>query len=154
MYLSNQLHFRLLYTAIRVENLLFGFLSESLVFCKRKSKKAIFSWIRANRFCKEQWERITHGRSFVLSDRSDSLTVAILSKRARTNEQKSKFPTLTVIPSPWFLSWRGNRRNSELVPVIGKNRWTNTNHGGDLTQEHKKSPIISRCYRKRPYILT
>ena len=53
---------------IRVGNSLFGFSSESLVFCERKSKIAIRSWKRVN--CSRS--------SFVKSDGIELLTVALL----------------------------------------------------------------------------
>ena len=71
----------------RVGNSLFGFSSESPVFCERNRERAIRSGLL---FCKEQQERFAHGpffnerqerfsqgRSFVKSDESKSLTVTL-----------------------------------------------------------------------------
>ena len=58
----------------RAGNWLIGFLSELIVF-------GIIFWANRSRslICHEQPERFAHGRSFVLSDLSDSLTVSHLS---------------------------------------------------------------------------
>ena len=65
---------------------LFGFSSESLVFCEQKSD----SLTKKERFALLSWapERICHGHSFVLRDLNNLLTVALF------KERKSNFPTL------------------------------------------------------------
>ena len=75
---SSNLHFtHCVWT--RVGNSLIGFLSDSLIFCEQKSDSLMKkSESPLSLFCHEQPERIPHGRSFVKSDRSESLTVALL----------------------------------------------------------------------------
>ena len=99
----------------RAGNSLFGFLSESLVFCKGKSEKAIRSWKRANHFC----------CSFVKSDGSDSL----LGIKRRSNEKLSKtWWKIHIFSSEWLVFWEQqeqfahgrsflNRNGSELLTV-------------------------------------
>ena len=86
------------------------FLSESLVFCERKSKWAIRSEkmsdllicsfkmgnLSESLFWHERPERFAHSPSLILSNLSESLTVAHLIWAIWANERKSKFPTLNI----------------------------------------------------------
>ena len=69
----------LMWVCNRVGNLLIGFSSNSLVFCEQKSNSLFKKReLLLSLFCKERRERIAHGCSFVMSDLSKSLTVALL----------------------------------------------------------------------------
>ena len=68
-----------LYVKCRVGNPLFGFLSESLVICQQKREIVLHSLKRANRSC----------NSFLKSDGSDLLTVALFSKAIRRIRSQS-----------------------------------------------------------------
>ena len=69
----------------RVGNSLIGFLNDLLVFCDRKSNSlAKKRKLLLSLFCHERPQQIAHGRSFVMSDLSESLTVSLFKK---TNER-------------------------------------------------------------------
>ena len=71
---------------VRVGNLLIGFSSDSLVFCEQKSNSLVKkSESLLSLFCHKRWEQIVHSFSFVKSDGSYSLTVALLSRAMRVN---------------------------------------------------------------------
>ena len=73
---------------LKVGTSLNGFLSESLIFCEQKSERDRFAREKEQNapvaFCLERQEQTTHGHSFVMSDGSESLTVALLRKRGKT----------------------------------------------------------------------
>ena len=77
----------------RVGNLPIRFSSDPFICCEQKSKKAIRSWKRVHR---------CH-RSFVKSDGSKSLTVAILFRATWAINSRSLFKI-----SNWGKSWVGN----------------------------------------------
>ena len=94
------------------------FLSESLIRSFSGKKRAICSenWWAIPSPGKERQERFTHDRSFVKSDKSESLTFVFLNeqfwaKELSANERKSKFPTLLVT---WCHEW---------LCVPSKRRW-------------------------------
>ena len=67
----------------RVGNSLFGFLRELLIFCEQKRESAFcsfFEQIAKSLFCKGWLEQIADCHSFLMSDRSDSLMVALFKK--------------------------------------------------------------------------
>ena len=75
----------------RVGNSLISFSSDSLVFCERKSdslmkKRASLPSL----FCHEQPERIAHSRSFVKSDRSESLKSLFKKERMSSWTEKGE----------------------------------------------------------------
>ena len=70
----------------RVGNLLSGFLSNLLVSCEEKSNSlAKKSKSLPSLFCLERPERIPLGRSFVMCDLRESLTVTLLYRAMGTN---------------------------------------------------------------------
>ena len=84
-------------------NLLISFLSESLVFCEQKGKRAIrsctpdalLSWVTGAKhswslFCKEQRKRFSHGCCFLKSKKSKLLT-PLFQKEQLSKERREPF---------------------------------------------------------------
>ena len=76
----------------RVGRSLIGFSSNTLVLCERKSYSLMKkSELLPSLFCHERPERITHGRSFVKIDGSESLKV-LFKKEQMSKEWREQFP--------------------------------------------------------------
>ena len=75
----------------RVGNSLISFLSDSLIFCKRKSDSLVkTSKLLPLLLCRERHEQIAHGHSFVKSDGSKSLK-SLFKKERMSKEQQELF---------------------------------------------------------------
>ena len=72
----------------RIRNLLFGFSSESIVSCERKSWIFSKEWIPILLFFKERRERIAHSRSFVKSDESKMLPLLFIKEQWGKEQQE------------------------------------------------------------------
>ena len=84
--------FTTIHKKTRVGRSLIGFSSNTLVLCERKSYSLMKkSELLPSLFCHERPERITHGRSFVKIDGSESLKV-LFKKEQMSKEWREQFP--------------------------------------------------------------
>ena len=84
--------FTTIHKKTRVGRSLIGFSSNTLVLCERKSYSLMKkSELLPSLFCHERPERITHGRSFVKIDGSESLKV-LFKKEQMSKEWREQIP--------------------------------------------------------------